>query len=534
MGMGPIIWTCLALTVHQSSMQVWHVNFRNVGLPINRKDQERNDIKEFYLLASPDKGETWEPVGTKQPGDTKPFAFIAPKDGVYWFLIQHIDRAGNRHPDNPNRAKPSQIIIVDTAPPQVKIRAERLPNGEIRARWTANDQYPDPRSLRLYYSRTSTPQEGDWTPLGAKPSLDDEYTFPVPKEVTGDIRVRVQMKDQAGNVGEDVAVVPIGAASAPNTSSAPNEGPPIGLIPTMRNDSPSQTNQLTSQQSSRPVLDPAPGPGTIVAPQPPSLPSGSVPAPAQFSGVPIAANTDRTNHVGSSLAETPSNAPAVKIVKTSQVRLDFTVGKIGPSGLGNAAEVYVSLDNGKNWQKMSGDVPISLTPGADLHGTESVSGAVSVQLPKEAIIYGFIVAAKSKAGLAPPPPKPGDPPEVLVEWDATAPKGQLFRPLPDPSQPNALQLAWEAKDRNLAEKPITLEWAEQKDGPWNPIGEGPLPNTGQYPWRLPPQLPPRVYLRLTMRDLAGNEARAQTDKPELIDLSVPQTKIIGVGIAPAR
>jgi hypothetical protein len=92
-------------------------------------------------------------------------------------------------------------------------------------------------------------------------------------------------------------------------------------------------------------------------------------------------------------------------------------------------------------------------------------------------------------------------------------------------------LGWEAKDRNLVENPITLEWAEQKDGPWKPIAEGPLPNNGQYPWRLPEGLPPRVYLRLTMRDAAGNEARAQTDKPELIDLSVPQTKIIRV--APA-
>jgi hypothetical protein len=244
--------------------------------------------------------------------------------------------------------------------------------------------------------------------------------------------------------------------------------------------------------------------------------------------VPIAGNSDPVPPPGGNYSGTPSNSPAVKIVKARQVRIDFTVGKVGPSGLGNA-DVYVSFDRGTNWKPMQGEVPVSLPPNADMHGAE-VSGSVGVQLPSEGIIYGFIVAVKSKAGLAPPPPKPGDPPQALVEWDNTPPKGQLYKPQPDPNQPNTLLLGWKVEDRNLGEKPITLEWAEQKDGPWTPIGDG-LPNNGQFAWRLPERLPPRVHLRLTMRDLAGNESHAQTDRPELIDLSVPQTRIIGV--APA-
>jgi hypothetical protein len=150
----------------------------------------------------------------------------------------------------------------------------------------------------------------------------------------------------------------------------------------------------------------------------------------------------------------------------------------------------------------------------------------------EGTVYGFIVAVKSKAGLAPPPPKANDAPEILVELDATPPQAKLFKPYADTSQANTLILGWAATDRNLAENPITLEWSEQKDGSWTPIGGGPLPNSGQYAWHLPAQTPSRVYLRLTVRDQAGNEARAQTDKPELIDLSIPQTKI--TGLAPAK
>jgi hypothetical protein len=157
-------------------------------------------------------------------------------------------------------------------------------------------------------------------------------------------------------------------------------------------------------------------------------------------------NRGRMSPPAGSPSEVPANFPAVKIVKARQVRIDFTVGKVGPSGLGNA-DVYITLDKGQTWKKMPGEVRISLPQSADLHAAE-VYGSVGVQLPAQGTIYGFIVAVKSSAGLAPPPPKPGDPPQALVELDTTAPKGQLFRPQPDPSQPNTLLLAWEAEDRN--------------------------------------------------------------------------------------
>lgn len=524
MGMGPIIWTCLALTVHQSAPPTYHMNSRKMELPLRLHDKNRTDIQQFILLYSADQGATWEQGASKRPGDPKQFTFSAPKDGTYWFLIQEVDRMGKTNPREPNRVKPSTVVVVDTTRPQIKVTAERLPSGEILAHWKAIDSYPDLHSLRLDYHSGARPETG-WTPAGLPTTLEGEQKFAC-KDAGGEIRVRLRMKDQAGNEGEDVFVLPAAAASA---AVPPPEGSAIALIPTTRSDPSAQPNRLTSQQTPRPLIEAPPG---TMPTSPPSAvevngPTPSVPAPG---GLPIAANqlgqTPRLSPDG--MGETPARSAAVKIVKSREVRIDFTVGKVGPSGLGNA-DLYVTLDQGHSWKKMPGDLPISLLPGGDSHGPD-VSGSVSVQLPAEGIIYGFIVAAKSKAGLAPVPPKPNDPPQALVEWDKTAPNGQLFKPQPDPSQPNTLLLTWEAKDRNMAEKPITLEWAEHKDGPWTAISEG-LPNTSQYPWRLPEHLPPRVYLRLTMRDQAGNEARAQTDTPQLIDLSVPQTRIIG--IAPA-
>jgi hypothetical protein len=227
----------------------------------------------------------------------------------------------------------------------------------------------------------------------------------------------------------------------------------------------------------------------------------------------------------------------LKIVNKREVRLDFEVAKVGPSGLGGA-DVYVTLNEGANWKKLDNEVPLNMPPGSELHGSGPVRGSVSVQLPQEKVIYGFIVAVKSKAGLARPKPKDGEPPQVRVELDASAPQAQLFGPIPDPSQPNALILSWSAVDRNLSGEAITLEWAERKEGPWNMIADK-LPNTsatgtlppqvtGSYVWQLPERIPSRVYLKLTARDTAGNIAEAKADKPVLIDLSVPETRSVVV------
>jgi hypothetical protein len=93
-----------------------------------------------------------------------------------------------------------------------------------------------------------------------------------------------------------------------------------------------------------------------------------------------------------------------------------------------------------------------------------------------------------------------------------------------------------ATDRNLTANPVNLEWAERREGPWQPVSTEPLPNnlpapggveqpqgpTGTFSWQLPDRMPSKVYLRLTVRDTAGNVSVAQTPEPVLIDLTVPE------------
>ena len=52
--------------------------------------------------------------------------------------------------------------------------------------------------------------------------------------------------------------------------------------------------------------------------------------------------------------------------------------------------------------------------------------------------------------------------------------------------------------------------------------------TGDYTWKVPPGAPVQVYLRLRVRDKAGNESVAVTTDPQFIDLVEPEGALIGV------
>ena len=207
-----------------------------------------------------------------------------------------------------------------------------------------------------------------------------------------------------------------------------------------------------------------------------------------------------------------------------EVVLKYELAKVGKSGIGSV-DLWLTQDDGQTWTRYADD------PDAKGSTQNSVNQR-TVELDGPGV-YGFILVVKSRAGLGKAPPKAGDVPDIRVEVDTTPPLAQLFAPSPDTDQqrPNALVLKWVAKDDNLHPNPIVLEWAEQREGPWNNIA-GPIPNVGRYSWQLPDRLPVAVYMRLRVRDLAGNESVAVTPEPQLVDLSEPEGKLIDVTVTP--
>jgi hypothetical protein len=215
--------------------------------------------------------------------------------------------------------------------------------------------------------------------------------------------------------------------------------------------------------------------------------------------------------------------PPLQIVNKRKAKIEFEVPRTGPSGLGSV-DVYVTTDDGASWTKSV--VSPSNVPPIETRAQGPVVGTVTVPLPREGVTYGFYLVTRSRAGLGKPPPQPGDNPQVRLEADTTPPVAELYAPQPDPGNRDRLLLRWKVSDRNLTPNPVSLEWSASPRGPWSFIGEPELPNNGRYTWQVPDTVPPRVYLRLSARDRAGNTAIAQTPQPVYIDLEVPDGPVI--------
>jgi hypothetical protein len=493
MGIGSFTLACLLLAVGAGpAPDEIYLTQTRFKIPVNIEAGGQSDVSAIRLFCCRPGSSQWELAGTITKPNQDGFVFTADGDGTYLFKVAFVNRSGVQEPLDIISAPINQKIVIDTVKPQIRVQVNRQ-GDEIAVNWDVVDANPRLDSLRVDYHAADA-QEGVWNAVAVPPG-QNRITFK-PNSAAA-VTVRVQMEDMAGNLGTGQIVVP-GAAGGPpivqtTLPSPPPPAPPPAAPPLL-------ANKDSSNNTAPPLYPPL------------------VTRPA-----------DANPTIGQpSLVQPPRGlAPGLQIVNKSQVRLEYAVSKLGPSGVGSV-EVFVTSDDGQTWERCPAEVAPAL-PVNDLRFGASATGAVLVQLPKDEVIYGFSLVVTSRAGLGKPAPKPGDPPQIRVERDTTPPLVKLNRPQPDPERRDALLLTWEASDRNLAANPITLEWAEDPRGPWQVIGKADLPNTGRFTWQVPSDIKPSVYLRLTARDVAGNSGVYQTAQPELVDLSVPEATITGVG-----
>jgi hypothetical protein len=533
MASGTLLLASLLLTAGQVPADVACYNTRSLSIPIGSIDPTKlAKISQLVLYVSSDQGKSWQKEAVVPP-DNKAFLFYAPADGLYWFRVAVLDKQGRQEPEDLNSGPPNQKALIDTLQPMVNIVSARREGDEVTVAWEIQEEYPDPATLKLEYRPADAPT-GAWmkVPVGQK-LVDQARLRPT---TAGPLVVRLQMKDLAGNLSYKVKDVPgangITAASykasgadnpAPASPSVADTPPAVKPPPVPETKSPVLPRPPEPQPASESPTPPArvsAPPSVAAAPPAPAEPEARViarSAPPRASPMPSAPSA-------ATPPEEPGRPalPAPRLVNNPEVVLDYRLDKVGPSGVGSI-ELWLTENDGQSWQRWAEYPDVKDLIGGKYRG--------SVTLPREGV-YGFRMVVKSKAGRGQPAPRPGEAPELRIELDTTAPTVELLEPRPDPESKDSLLLQWKVKDRNLDTLPITLEYADDLHGKWEPIITNLANKAEGYSWKVPPGKV-NVYLRIRVRDRAGNEGVAVTDKPQLVDMSEPEGHLLDASLAPS-
>lgn len=493
-----------------------HLAVNKFTIPFRIAADRRPQVREVLLYLSRDRGRSWQVVARTNPNQ-EGFPYQAFQDGPHWFSVALLDANNRQEPLNIYTAPVGQKLVVDTTKPEAKLWANRN-NQEISIQWDIREEHINLNTVRLECRTSEMPAE-QWIPIQIRPSLNGTGSFPAP--TGGSVQVRLHAADVAGNqmavLAEAAGNSAFGAVS-PTLAAGSAPAPSLGF------------GQGANTYPSGPLVtntpQPAVGSSTSYAPVSP-VASPFENTPMQGGGLtPATATGIRTGFQDSMAMARPQVKP-VQMVAQRHASVEIELGKVGPSGIG-AVEVWTTLDEGATWSLASTETVSENPMDGALRKTSATRYKIPVQLEREGVPQGFTLIAKSRAGLGRAAPTSGEPPQIRLECDSTAPEATLFNPIPDRDSPNQLMLTWKVTDKNLTNQPVVLEWADQPAGPWQKIGSGELNNSGKYSWAVPPGTPHSVYLRLTAKDLAGNKAVAQTHQPILVDLSVPEVNILGV------
>jgi hypothetical protein len=552
-----VLLLTLGTAVGQSDGPTYTMRERHILIPIKVHPDKRGDLAELLLFASKDQGKNWTMAGQARP-DEAAFRFHAPSDGEFWFKVCAVDRAGQRDPADVYAAPVSMKVMIDTQQALLRIVSAERVGDHIHVVWETAGTQADLMTLKLEHRASDQGPAAPWQTVAISPAAHGQTRFRAPSP--GPLNLRMTVNDQAGTpttVVRDLAAAaapapafaPIStnpAVSNPITTPAPaaviqqanSISPPPPTSPPLANaansapapvipaDVPAPAAMPVSPPPAPPVPTQAPPTPMPAAPTEPNgggltpLPTAKPgPAPAYQSGPPAGSHSPNGGLEPVEPAQSQMNN--VQYVRDAQVLLDFELDRRGPSGV-RRIEVFLTRDNGQWWHKYT-----------ETYDTKS---PLQLRLPADEGLYGFRLVAHSGANMSTGPPQPGDEPDIRLCVDRTVPEVELYAPVPDPNLPNAVTLRYKAVDANLPPTGVTLQWSAQPSGPWQPISPGNtrsmtgvnVPGVKECTWVLPPELPDRVHLKVTAKDLAENVGEKVTSAPVTVDLNKPTARIRGI------
>jgi hypothetical protein len=524
----------------------WHERVFLIPYQVQPHGNLEGQLNKVELLVSRDGATDWKSLG-KAEFNVKGFRYYASTDGDFWFALRLYDRRGQLLQTGP--IQPQLHVVVDTVQPVLSIAGSFDVDGAIVLRYEATDRNLQPTGL-VIQSQTGGQAWVD-VPLGRHDvqqtdRLMGRVRLPAAPEATrhwgGDsVKFRASIADRAGHVTHATTEIPPdgprlhasgsqwinqthdttmtdtraldrGASGRAATTETPPTGTPYAPAagasrgrsaldwPAFQPARRTPAQLVASGQANRQAGSGGAGSGGAIPPQTPRHGSGLVPG------------EEAQGWIGKSSLPVGQIDQAMRMVGARTFDIEYDLDSVGPWGVAKV-ELWGTSNQGQTWESYCVDYdnrsPVRVTvPGGG--------------------IYGFRILVDGANGASASPPRSGDPPELEVRVDLKGPTAQL-QPI-ERGRGNLvdhLVIRWTAGDDNLEPKPISLFYSSVPNGPWSTIAAR-LENTGQYFWRLQRHVPERFYLRLEVRDTAGNLTIAQSPTPVALDRPQPTGRLRGV------
>jgi hypothetical protein len=261
-----------------------------------------------------------------------------------------------------------------------------------------------------------------------------------------------------------------------------------------------------------------------------TLPVGLTSDGRPFDPPPQSNNTSTT---GSAPATGPGG---VRYSNSLRISLGYRIDRRPPSGM--SFDLWYTKDRGATWKKAprtgdaAGDMPPA--PGTSTEGT---AGKLIFEADSQGE-FGFLIVARNGVGIGDTDPRSGDQPRYRVIVDTEAPKVAIKVQRGQGYDVRNVRIEWSADDPNLADRPVTIEYAEVKpDVPpaetdWKPIPadglSGRLDRSGVQVWTVARGGPNRFMIRAKAEDRAGNVGSDQWREHVLVDLEHPSVNITSI------
>jgi len=211
----------------QESAQIEYVKNRSFTLPFTPQAGAR-PIREVRLYGCQGPGTVWKAEANALPTD-RLFRVSASKDGWYWYTVQIIDVDQKAFPARLDQAQVMMKVCVDTRPPSVSLRQLPARGDGISLDWVVRDENLDLNTLVLEFRSAG----GQWQMVNCEKIESGQVTWN--PRGNGPFEVRMQVRDKAGNQGEDVRTVSLGGGKGPNDYADPPAAGGSNLLPKIVN-----------------------------------------------------------------------------------------------------------------------------------------------------------------------------------------------------------------------------------------------------------------------------------------------------------